>query len=325
MPIPDWNNPKLGANACASSLCRVEKSLRLTAPTPTRPAVKEQPTSPNPPSASRGLLDTLQQVLWPTYDWKKIKKEAKRKRKRSLTCVQSTLRATSLNLSRARSSKRSGGRFFGRTIDQQLNALINGGKFPARVSLPRPYTARELRANSQLADTLHLKASLVELEQIHPWTWRVLRFMHARGYKPVRAQVWVSCPKLRVRTAIDSLWQHTTSQRLLLLELKCWGEKTSFESSAFLQAPFKHRLNHAHNQHQLQLLMSTFLFHTTFPNRTLAQSWVLQISHHKTQKFPLENWAMKGLKALLLTLRPDPETPDSPVKPKRARKRAKLR
>jgi len=98
----------------------------------------------------------------------------------------------------------------------------------------------------------------------HPYARMVMRALSAAGFEPLAAQVAVAAPALGLATAVDIV--AARRGRLELLELKTgWDDNASYDAACGrMAAPAAALADSPRNQHQLQMLVTRYLFAATF-------------------------------------------------------------
>jgi hypothetical protein len=129
----------------------------------------------------------------------------------------------------------------------------------------------------------------LDTASVHPLTWKVSTFLLRRGYLPVKGNVACSFPRLGLATAVDAVWRHGKSNRLLLIELKKW-EKVSFHATrGRLRAPLETISHSPYWLSQLQLLLTLLLFYHTFDTSQFAvDAVILRVDHNGVDVHILE-------------------------------------
>jgi hypothetical protein len=109
----------------------------------------------------------------------------------------------------------------------------------------------------------------------------LLEIFTVRGWKPVGSQVVVAWPEARLATRIDLVLFDSTTQRLLVVEVKsgCLYRRQSHGYLAHVQPRVTNAPLH---QHQLQVVLGKELLVRTYPQWTRSQvdCVLIYVNHH---------------------------------------------
>lgn len=200
------------------------------------------------------------------------------------------------------------------TITQPKKTKINPKRFKRMVK------ARGTRVDTQVSKAIQwihkhdlspnlfdlhgaLKPDLTEkindsntIKQIHRWLANktihsrlVFTAMRRLKLVPLATQVIVRNPKLRIGTAVDVVAKDTTTDEIVLIELKAYNVATLHNYCQRLKAPFQQFTDSPLNQAFLQLSATRSLYKRTFSNETCSEkAFVFIVSDKHLQVFKMK-------------------------------------
>lgn len=178
----------------------------------------------------------------------------------------------------------------GSLVDRHINAIINKIPIPTNANNDRyPSTVEDLRILRDVPWNLDEK----QCDMVCPSAKAIALHYTKKGFIPVQAQIGAWLDSAELITAVEHIWIHVDTGRLMLIEVKIGDDELYHLGHGNMKSPFQKKINSIKNQHQLQLLFEKKMFEFTF-NVIIHDAVVARVNRNlEVKEYPLERWAKK--------------------------------
>ena len=186
----------------------------------------------------RGLLPTLKNVYWPTYNGRIVAQNRRSCRDRGRCRLNGRPKAKGIHMGHLRGTR----------VHKELQDFV---EFE-----PAVFTRRH--------------------SSMHPWTKRILNYLFQNGLTPIASEFNVFDPAIGVATSIDMICTRLSGQ-LVVIEFKTGYQHYFTASTGFMRGPLDHLVrNSARCQAMMQLMVSTIML-ARYHRISNIQAWVIRV------------------------------------------------
>jgi hypothetical protein len=193
----------------------------------------------------------------------------------------------------------------GSFFDTQLGSVVKirlRHQVPLRVFFDAPTRDHFLALKFGRAATRESTSIRRLCARLLPETEHALRFLYQNNYNPVATQVPVADKEIKVGTRVDLVCTRPSAATTHVFELKLGCER-NYTHGRRLGAPFQNRVFTTHGEHQLQTVLTHWLYKRTFPTANMGAPVLLRCDRLGAHGYAPARWAVEGLPALLPRLK----------------------